>query len=131
MIIIGTGKPGAQLGCYQVKVADNNIPYLRPQESGNRMQVRELAVHDGLQHGFKVVADQQVFEANVQSHQTMEYELADHQEELAPSQTTWVKLLAAQMGVGGDDSWGAPVHSEFMLPADQKYRLSFTIEPLQ
>ncbi|KRM01335.1 DUF4981 domain-containing protein [Limosilactobacillus gastricus] len=122
---------GAQLGCYQVKVADNNIPYLRPQESGNRMQVRELAVHDGLQHGFKVVADQQVFEANVQSHQTMEYELADHQEELAPSQTTWVKLLAAQMGVGGDDSWGAPVHSEFMLPADQKYRLSFTIEPLQ
>ena len=41
-----------------------------------------------------------------------------------------ITLLAAQMGVGGDDSWGAPVHDEFLLSSADSYQLSFMIEPL-
>ena len=34
------------------------------------------------------------------------------------------------MGVGGDDTWGAPVHDEFLLSSADSYQLSFMIEPL-
>ena len=53
-----------------------------------------------------------------------------HQYELQESDATWIKVLAAQMGVGGDDTWGAPVHDEFLLSSADSYQLSFMIEPL-
>ena len=34
------------------------------------------------------------------------------------------------MGVGGDDSWGAPVHEEYTLPPGKKYGYSFRIKPI-
>ena len=43
---------------------------------------------------------------------------------------TWVRILACQMGVGGDDSWGAPVHSQYLLPSEQEQRIAFTIQRL-
>lgn len=39
-----------------------------------------------------------------------------------------MRLLAAQMGVGGDDSWGAPVHEQYQLPADRAYTLDVNLE---
>lgn len=41
---------------------------------------------------------------------------------------TFLRLLAAQMGVGGDDSWGAPVHEQYQLPADRAYTLDVNLE---
>lgn len=62
-----------------------------------------------------------------------EYELENalHQEELGTPHFTWVRLLAAQMGVGGDDSWGAPVHDEFLLPADKEYVVKFSLRGIE
>ena len=42
----------------------------------------------------------------------------------------WLRLMAEQMGVGGDDSWGAPVHEAYWLKADKPLKLNFTLEPL-
>mgnify|MGYP002508903261 CR=1 FL=1 len=33
------------------------------------------------------------------------------------------------MGVGGDDSWGAPVHEAYWLKADKPLELNFTLVP--
>ena len=41
-----------------------------------------------------------------------------------------VNLDHRQMGVGGDDSWGAQPHAEYRLPADKTYRYSFRLEPV-
>ncbi|MDE6167562.1 MAG: hypothetical protein K2G28_03800, partial [Acetatifactor sp.] len=38
---------------------------------------------------------------------------------------TVVRAALAQMGVGGDDSWGARVHEEYLLPADRKLEFTF------
>ncbi|WP_368506137.1 hypothetical protein [Ruminococcus callidus] len=35
------------------------------------------------------------------------------------------------MGVGGDDSWGAPVHEEYRIHADQPMKLEFIITPFE
>jgi beta-galactosidase len=58
-----------------------------------------------------------------------EYELdnADHEEGLPKPGATIVRVAAKQMGVGGDDSWGAPVHKEYLIPSDQPISFSFLI----
>ena len=58
-----------------------------------------------------------------------ELETAMHLEELKEPSYTWVRLAAKQMGVGGDDSWGAPVHKEFKLNPKEPLSLEFVIEP--
>ena len=57
-----------------------------------------------------------------------ELEAASHREELPRPHYTWLRVLAAQMGVGGDDSWGAPVHGPYLIPSDRPLEVSFTIE---
>ena len=42
-------------------------------------------------------------------HSAYELENALHLDELPRVRYTWVRIAAKQMGVGGDDSWGAPV----------------------
>ena len=54
--------------------------------------------------------------------------MATHQNEGPPVRHTFLHLLAAQMGVGGDDSWGAPVHEQYQLPADRAYTLDVNLE---
>nr|AIA85007.1 Bgal_small_N [uncultured Lactobacillus sp.] len=68
------------------------------------------------------------FEMSVLPNSEYELENATHQEELPAAHFVWVRILAAQMGVGGDDSWGAPVHKRYWLPADKALEVSFVIE---
>ncbi|MER2260287.1 MAG: hypothetical protein ABS945_16860 [Priestia megaterium] len=35
-----------------------------------------------------------------------------------------------QMGVGGDDSWGAKTHPDYTLYANRSYTNTFTLKPL-
>lgn len=121
-------KVGARLGIFEMTAQDNLTPYLVPQEAGNRTDVRWLEVSDESGHGLRISGQNQVFEASVLPHNEYELENAMHQEELAKPHFTWVRILAGQMGVGGDDSWGAPVHQEYWLPADQALELIFTIQ---
>lgn len=40
---------------------------------------------------------------------------------------TVVNIASRQMGVGGDDSWGAPVHPEYRIPSDQDLGFEFVL----
>ena len=44
------------------------------------------------------------------------------------SQIQW-NIDYLQMGVGGDTSWGRPVHKEYTISANQNYHYLFTIKP--
>jgi beta-galactosidase len=52
-----------------------------------------------------------------------------HSAEIVPSDDITVNLDLRQMGVAGDDSWGAPVHREFSLPSS-RYEYKFLLEPV-
>lgn len=54
-----------------------------------------------------------------------------HQEELGKPRYTWVRLLAAQMGVCEDDSWGETVQKQYWIPSDKPQEVSFVIEPVE
>ena len=58
-----------------------------------------------------------------------ELERAKHAAEIRPSQEITVNLDYRQMGVGGDDSWGAWPHSQYRLPA-RHYEYKFRLEPV-
>jgi beta-galactosidase len=56
-----------------------------------------------------------------------EIENAAHSFELPPVTKTVLKVSRQQMGVGGDDSWGARTHEEYLLDVSkpQEFRFSF------
>lgn len=55
-------------------------------------------------------------------------EAARRHEDLPKPRHTYLRLLAAQMGVGGDDSWGAPIHEAYRLPAGRPLTLDVALE---
>ena len=120
---------GAFAGIYEGLVKDNLTPYLVPQECGNRTGIRFLEISDNKGRGLKFTSlSPEGFEGSVLCSSACELENAMHIYELADTGYTWVRILAKQMGVGGDDTWGAPVHDEYLLSAEEDMELSFVIE---
>ena len=101
---------GARLGIFEGTAKENLSNYLIPQECGNRVGTRWLKVTDEYGRGLQFTCEEIPFESSVLPYSAYELENALHQEELPKIHYTWVRILAKQMGVGGDDSWGAPVH---------------------
>ncbi len=120
---------GAKLGVYSFTAKENLSGYVNPQECGNRMGVRYVKVTDSTGMGLRFSCIEEPFEMSVLPYSTAELETAMHLEELKEPSYTWVRLAAKQMGVGGDDSWGAPVHKEFKLNPKEPMILEFVIEP--
>lgn len=120
---------GAALGRYHGKVADQFTPYLRPQESGNKTDVRYASLTAGLDGpGFHIEGTAPI-ELNALPWTPDELEASDHVYKLPAADKTVLRVNYKQMGVGGDDSWSAPTHDEFTLPANRPYSFRFTISP--
>ncbi len=117
---------GAKLGVYRNKVADNMAAYIVPQECGNKTGVRFAKVTDRQGRGMLFAGEKMNFSAL--PYTPHEIENAKHAYELPPVHYTVVRVAGGQMGVGGDDSWGAPVHPEYHLKADGKTSFSFTFK---
>ena len=114
---------GAKLGLYEKSVRDCLARYNDPQESGNHCGVRTLKVVDRRGRGMEFFGDN--LSVNVLPWTPHELESAAHAHELPPIHYTVVRAAMQQMGVGGDDSWGARTHPEYLLPAEQDLCFSF------
>ena len=57
-----------------------------------------------------------------------ELENAMHLYELPAVHYTVIRAAKAQMGVGGDDSWGACTHPEYLLPKNGRIEFSFSFK---
>jgi len=121
-------KSGAAIGVYSGVVADQVHAYVRPQETGNKTDVRWMTLTNDAGEGFLVVGES---ELNVSAwpYSIRDLERAQHTYELPSRSTVTVNIDHAQMGVGGDDSWGALPHPEYTLPA-KPYSYRFRLTPL-
>lgn len=115
---------GAKLGVYRNHIADNMAAYLVPQECGNKTKVRWAKVTDMRGRGMLFSGEDLSFSAL--PYTPHEIENAKHPYELPPVHYTVVRVAKGQLGVGGDDSWGAPVHPEYHLDVSGKVEFSFT-----
>lgn len=116
-------KKGAKLGIYRNKAADNMAKYLVPQECGNKTEVRYAKLTDKKGRGLLFTADTMSFSALPFTPHEMEN--AAHGFELPPVHYTVVRAALGQMGVGGDDSWQAKVHPEYLIQQKKQLKFSF------
>lgn len=121
---------GARLGVYTLTALENFTKYLNPQECGNRTGVRYVNVYEENGAGLNFTATENPFEMSVLPYNAYELDNAMHRDELPDTTYTWVRIAAKQMGVGGDDSWGAPVHKEFKINSEEAMSLEFIVSSL-
>jgi len=119
---------GARLGVFKNTVKDNMAAYLNPQESGNRTGVRRVRVTNEGGEGLMIAAKGTPIECNVSPYTALELENAQHHHELPNVHYSVITVAGKQMGVGGDDSWGAPVHEEHVIKANRDMAFEFVIQ---
>lgn len=121
---------GARLGVFQNKVVDNLSEYVIPQECGNKTAVRWAKIMDNQGEGLKI-SSEKPFEISVLPYNAHELENAYHHNHLPPVYHTVLTINKTQMGVGGDDSWGAKTHEEYCLPKQIPLEFEFMIEMIE
>ena len=121
-------KKGAKLGIYQNKVVDNIARYMVPQECGAKEEVRWAKVTDRKGRGMYFEMDRESMMFSALPYTPHEMENAMHPYELPQIHYTVVRVAKGQMGIGGDDSWGAYTHQEYLLNADGKMEFSFSFK---
>ena len=117
-------KCGCRLELFETTVMDSFTPYLNPQYCGNKTDLRWIEVKNRDGCGIKI-SSSEPFECSVLPYSSHQLELANHQNELPPVMNTYVHVKKITAGVGGDDSWGAPVHGEYL--AKTKKNMQFTV----
>jgi len=113
----------AKIGFFSNKVGDNMAKYLVPQESGNHMDVRFAKLTDHKGNGMLFVTEGNGFSAL--PYTVHEIDEALHPTELPKAHFTHVRV-GNQMGIAGDDTWGAKTHTEFMLDNSKEMAISFS-----
>ncbi len=102
--------------------------YVKPQETGNRSDVRYFKLFDESQVGF-LVCGLPTIDFSIWPFSMEDLEQAKHVNELEEKDFLTVNIDYRQTGVGGDDSWGAKPHKEYTLFA-KPYSYRFVIKPL-
>ena len=135
-------KTSAFVGIYESSVADQYVPYVRPQENGYRTDTRWLTITGSDGRGIRIEGEPLFcFAALNNLHEDFESpgKLSDyrpdaklvntHIDDVSPRDLVCLNIDYGQMGVGGDDTWGARTHPQYCL-RDSEYQYSFRIVPL-
>jgi beta-galactosidase len=120
-------KTGAAIGLCSGPVNEQVHVYVRPQENGNKTDVRWMTLTDDKGLGLLAVG-MPLLETSAWPFSMEELEKAKHVNDLYIRDFITVNLDYKQMGVGGDDSWGARTHPEYTLPA-RPYSYKFRLKP--
>ncbi len=122
-------KTGGKFGVYGGSVDDQYVSYSQPQENGNKTDVRWALFSDGDGTGLLVKGDPE-FSFSVRNYMDEDLDTARHDYELPERDFVTVNLDHLQMGVGGDNSWGARTHPEFCIPAGE-YSFSLVLKGVE
>ena len=120
-------RTAALVGVYSGTVDGQFTPYVRPQENGYKTDVRWLKLNDGKGGGL-LVEGLPVFCFGVSHYAARDLERAAHPKELIRQDEIYLNVDLKQMGVGGDNSWGALPHPQYRLPC-LEYEYSFRLRP--
>ncbi len=125
-------KTGGKITIHEKTVADLEHHYMRPQENGNRTDVRwvEIRNKDNLGLRFEAMGDTPIcFSA---WHYTQDQlQLAKHIHELPHYDITTFNVDLNQLGIGGDMPGDAQVREKYLLKPDKKYTYTFRISPIK
>lgn len=125
-------KTASFVGKYSDEVENMDTKYIRPQENGNRADVHWFTITNKQGDGIKFKSDN-VFNFSVFPFKYSELshyseDTNKHGSEIKPDGITSLNIDHLQMGVGGDNTWGAKTHEQYTIwPGVFSY--SFSIQP--
>ena len=121
------------LACIKVRFGNNTSLYDRPQENGNKIDVRWMTLSNTQGNGLKAVGapylstsaymftTEELSEVDAKKHQR-------HMSDIQPKDMVTWNIDWKQMGLGGDTSWGAYPHQQYLIPA-RRMSYSFRLYP--
>lgn len=135
-------KTSADIGLYESTVADQYVPYIRPSENGYKTDTRWLTLTDDNGAGL-LVSGEPLFCFSALNNIHDDFESSGklsqyrkdaktantHTNDIKPRDLVNLNVDLGQMGVGGDDAWGAIIHPQYRL-LDKNYEYSFRLRPI-
>ena len=121
-------KTSAAVGLYHSTIAGLDWAYGRPQENGNRTDVRWVTFTDEQGNGVKFEGDP-LINFSAWPYTQDQLENARHDYELWPQRYATVNIDLGQQGVGGIHSWGAHPLPKYRLRGNH-YKYDFRIKPI-
>ncbi|MGL1956312.1 MAG: DUF4981 domain-containing protein [Colwellia sp.] len=123
----------AAVAVYQSHVDEQYHDYARPQETGNKTDVRWFTLTNEQGFGIKVKGHQLLsISALPMLNSDLQHDrkaVRLHGSEVPTKDLINLNIDYKQMGVGGDNSWGALPQPQYQIPAGN-YHYGFTIEPV-
>ncbi|WP_339646664.1 glycoside hydrolase family 2 TIM barrel-domain containing protein [uncultured Salegentibacter sp.] len=128
-------KFSAMVGIYKGLVKDQYHPYIRPQESGNKTDVRWATVSQGKKKGIKIDYIDKLLNVSALPYSLEQlYPSAkksqEHSRLLEEDDVIHLDVDLKQMGVAGINSWGSLALEKYRIPF-QDYEYSYIISPLE
>lgn len=137
-------KSSAFVDVYKGSVADQYWAYIRPQENGNKTDVRWLKITNANGKGLlftgkgllevsahhNIMEDFESLERTDGRQRDGEEVINRHTTDVKPRDLTSVNIDYMQMGVGGDTSWGALTHPEYRL-TEKTYKYGFVVQAVK
>lgn len=122
----------APVGRYRGLVSQQRHDYVRPQESGNKVDVRWMAIRDSKGAGLLIVGAPE-FSGAVRDvmDEDIDYspERQLHSIDVRPRPVSVVNVDLKQMGLGGDDSWRSTAHPQHLI-WPKVYEFEFSLAPV-
>lgn len=134
------------IGKYQQTVTEQFYPYIRPQETGNKTDIRWWTLKNDKGKGIRITStapfsgsalhytieslDGGIYEQQRTGFENLTYKKQMHGLEVQESDLTNVCIDLKQSGVGCVDSWGSLPLPQYIL-SYQDYEFTFTIQPLK
>ena len=136
-------KSGQKVGLYSGEIKDQFHVYSRPQETGNKSDVRWMEIRS--EHLKLKMTSNQLLNASVWPFTMSELDFHSdeggesasglvpvtkkHGADIKIGETVQWNIDLMQMGLGGDTSWGRLVHPEYTISGNEAYTYSFRISP--
>ena len=120
-------KTSADLGVWRSTIADQYVPYVRPQENGNKEDVRWLKLTDAGGSGPEISAAENSFAFSALHFTAQDLSSVRHHYELQPRPEIILSLDAKMCGLGNSSCGPGVLEHYAVLP--QTYRLNLTFRP--
>jgi beta-galactosidase len=119
------------IGVYSSTVAEQWVDYSRPQENGNKTDVRWVSLTNAAGVGVMAIGEQPL-SVGARHASKDDMERVEYSFQLPRRAEVFLNLDLAQMGVGGNDSWSRNAYprDKYRLPADRPYAYGYRLRPV-
>lgn len=123
----------AKIGTFSSTVSEQYFPYIRPQDTGNKMDVRWAILKDADGNGIKIIGEQPLYFSALnftkEDLDSGDQKTQQHAGEISPRKNVFINVDGFQQGLGSIDSWGRLPLEKYRLPY-KSYSYSYWIVPV-